>query len=91
MIRTGTTMSISNLIDIIDSGEDSGVELAERKEEFRILLSKLIESLSGFEKNNKLNGKGKINFWLDSKSFGIVECYHHTILHIILDELHENK
>ena len=38
------------MIDIIDSGEDSGVELAERKEEFRILLSKLIESLSGFEK-----------------------------------------
>jgi D-sedoheptulose 7-phosphate isomerase len=48
-------------------------------------------TLSGFEKNNKLNGKGKINFWLDSKSFGIVECYHHTILHIVLDELHENK
>ena len=48
-------------------------------------------TLSGFEKNNKLNGKGKINFWLDSKSFGIVECYHHTILHMILDELHENK
>jgi D-sedoheptulose 7-phosphate isomerase len=48
-------------------------------------------TLSGFENNNKLVNKGNINFWLDAKSYGIVECYHQTILHIILDELHENK
>ena len=39
-----------NLIDIIDTGENTGIGLAERKEEFRILLAKLIESLSDFEK-----------------------------------------
>ncbi|MBA3679569.1 MAG: SIS domain-containing protein [Bacteroidetes bacterium] len=50
-----------------------------------------IITLSGFEKINKLVGKGVINFWLDSSSYGIVECYHQTILHIILDELHANK
>lgn len=50
-----------------------------------------IITLSGFESNNKLVNKGKINFWLDAKSYGIVECYHQTILHIILDELHANK
>ncbi|MDP1801705.1 MAG: SIS domain-containing protein [Bacteroidota bacterium] len=48
-------------------------------------------TLSGFENNNKLVNKGNINFWLDAKSYGIVECYHQTILHIILDELHANK
>ncbi len=48
-------------------------------------------TLSGFNKSNKLNGKGLINFWLDSSSYGIVECYHQTILHVILDELHANK
>ena len=48
-------------------------------------------TLSGFEQNNKLSKKGDINFWLDAKSYGIVECYHQTILHIILDELHANK
>jgi len=48
-------------------------------------------TLTGFNKNNQLFGKGKINFWLDSNSYGIVECYHQTILHIILDELHANK
>ena len=48
-------------------------------------------TLTGFEKNNTLSGKGKINFWLDAKSYGIVECYHQTILHIILDELNANK
>lgn len=50
-----------------------------------------IITLSGFNKSNKLFGKGLINFWLDSSSYGIVECYHQTILHIILDELHASK
>lgn len=48
-------------------------------------------TLSGFNQGNKLSHKGDINFWLDAKSYGIVECYHQTILHTILDELHESK
>lgn len=48
-------------------------------------------TLSGFEHGNRLSNKGDINFWLDVKSYGIVECYHQTILHIILDELHAKK
>lgn len=39
-----------NLSEIIDSGEIDTIDRAERKEEFRILLAKLIESLSSFEK-----------------------------------------
>lgn len=50
-----------------------------------------IITLSGFKSNNKLIEKGTINFWLDASSYGIVECYHQTILHIILDELDATK
>lgn len=39
-----------NLADIMDSGEADSIEKAERKEEFRILLAKLIDGLSDFEK-----------------------------------------
>jgi D-sedoheptulose 7-phosphate isomerase len=50
-----------------------------------------IITLSGFEKENKLVNKGKINFYLDSNSYGIVECYHQTILHTVLDILYHER
>ena len=46
-----------------------------------------IISLSGFRPGNKLSSKGKINFHIPVENFGIVECYHQVILHIILDSL----
>lgn len=46
-------------------------------------------TLSGFGRDNKLSKKGKINFYLDASSYGIVECYHQVILHTILDIIHE--
>jgi D-sedoheptulose 7-phosphate isomerase len=48
-------------------------------------------TLTGFKKDNKLSKKGKINFHLDAESYGIVECYHQTILHTILDCIHEEN
>jgi D-sedoheptulose 7-phosphate isomerase len=54
-------------------------------------INKNVITLSGFKNDNKLITKGKINFYLDSNSYGIVECYHHTILHIILDIIHEKN
>jgi D-sedoheptulose 7-phosphate isomerase len=50
-----------------------------------------IITLSGFKIDNKLSKKGKINFYLNSTSFGIVECYHQTIIHSILDIIHEQN
>lgn len=44
-------------------------------------------SLSGFKANNRLSGKGAVNFHIPVEDFGIVECYHQVILHIILDSL----
>jgi len=76
------------LVAISSSGNSPNINNAV---DFVNKLNGQIITLSGFEKNNKLIGKGLINFWLDASSYGIVECYHQTILHIILDELHANK
>ena len=54
-------------------------------------VNKNVITLSGFKNDNKLVTKGKINFYLDSTSYGIVECYHQTILHTILDIIHEEN
>jgi D-sedoheptulose 7-phosphate isomerase len=76
------------LIAISSSGNSANINNAV---DFVQKLNGQIITLSGFDKNNKLAEKGRINFWLDSTSYGIVECYHQTILHIILDELNANK
>lgn len=47
-------------------------------------------TLSGFSEENQLSKKGKVNFCIPVKNYGIVECYHQVILHIILDSLNEN-
>ncbi|MES2285127.1 MAG: SIS domain-containing protein [Bacteroidota bacterium] len=46
-----------------------------------------IITLSGFKEHNPLSTKGDINFHIAIENFGIVECYHQIILHVILDSL----
>ena len=48
-------------------------------------------TLSGFKENNRLSRVGDINFYLPISNYGIVECYHQVILHIVLDSLNDNK
>lgn len=47
-------------------------------------------TLSAFKSGNTLRQLGDINFHIDVASYGIAECYHQVILHIILDSL-DNK
>jgi D-sedoheptulose 7-phosphate isomerase len=54
-------------------------------------INKHVITLSGFKRDNKLQAKGIINFYLDANSYGVVECYHQTILHTILDIIHEGN
>ena len=42
-------------------------------------------TLSGFSENNNLCKLGKINFWVDSKEYNIVEMTHHIILLLLVD------
>ncbi|WP_421796958.1 SIS domain-containing protein [Haliscomenobacter sp.] len=46
-----------------------------------------IITFSGFNPNNYLCSLGHINFHIDVANYGIVECYHQVLLHIILDSL----
>jgi len=72
------------LIAISSSGESKNITnatLYAKDKNIKII------TLTGFEKNNTLSKLGDINFYLNSKSYGIVECFHQTILHIILDTL----
>jgi D-sedoheptulose 7-phosphate isomerase len=48
-------------------------------------------TLTGFKPENKLRKTGEINFWLDVADFGMVECFHQVILHVILDTVYERK
>ncbi|MBI2449382.1 SIS domain-containing protein [Candidatus Pacearchaeota archaeon] len=48
-----------------------------------------IIALSGFDPKNKLNGKGDYNFHIAVKNYGVVECFHQVILHMVLDKLAE--
>lgn len=72
------------LVVISSSGESRNVinaaKYAKEKGGFVI-------TLSGFEPGNSLSKIGDINFHLGVKSYGIAECYHQVILHIILDSL----
>jgi D-sedoheptulose 7-phosphate isomerase len=43
-------------------------------------------TLSGFKRDNKLKIQGHINFHIDIENYGIVECFHQVILHVLLDD-----
>jgi D-sedoheptulose 7-phosphate isomerase len=42
-------------------------------------------TLSGFEADNPLRGGGAVNFWVSSKSYGLVEGVHTAISHYLTD------
>lgn len=72
------------LIAISSSGNSEnivrGIEKAQEK-------GAGIITLSAFESTNKIATKGDVNFHIPVKSFGIAECFHQVILHVILDEI----
>ena len=45
-------------------------------------------TLSGFDENNALRNKyterALLDFWVDSKDYGVVECVHEIILHSVI-------
>lgn len=50
-----------------------------------IAVDMTVVTLSGFDAENPLRTKGKYNFWVDSRSYGLVEMIHHLILHSMTD------
>ena len=48
-------------------------------------------TFTGFKKDNKLNGRGKINFWVDSLNYNHIENIHQIILLTICDYISKKK
>jgi D-sedoheptulose 7-phosphate isomerase len=44
-------------------------------------------TLTGFGEGNALSKMGAVNFYLNVRNYGMVECFHQVILHVILDSL----
>lgn len=76
------------LVAISSSGNSPNINAAV---DYVNTINKKVITLSGFKQENPLRNKGIINFYLDATSYGIVECYHQTILHTILDIINEER
>ena len=44
-------------------------------------------TLTGFGKNNKLSSLGKVNIWVDSKNYNVVETLHQIFLLQLVENL----
>ena len=76
------------IILISSSGKSKNITnaakfLVERKMKF--------VTFSGFSKNNHLKKIGKINFWVDSKHYNIIEMTHHIWLLAAVDKISKIK
>ncbi len=71
------------LVSISSSGSSENILNATR---YAKSVGGEVVTLSGFKKDNKLRTLGNVNFYVEEESYGIVECIHHTILHIVLDK-----
>lgn len=76
------------LIAISSSGESESILFAVEVAREQCLN---IVTLSGFDPENSLRGRGGVNFYVPSRSYGTVEIAHLAILHSILDEVISDK
>ena len=71
------------LVAISSSGNSPNIvnAIAEANKKGKVI------TLSGFKADNKIKAMGDINFYIKASNYGIVECFHQVILHVILDEI----
>jgi len=72
------------LVAISSSGESKNILNAVS---YANSLNKNVITLSGFKDGNTLSKAGSLNFHLPVSNYGIVECFHQVILHLMLDIL----
>jgi D-sedoheptulose 7-phosphate isomerase len=70
------------LIAISSSGESANIRNAVN---YVNTVNKKVVTLSGFKPGNSLSKMGLVNFQLPVSNYGIVECFHQVILHMVLD------
>lgn len=76
------------LISISSSGESKNILNATN---FAKSQGGKVITLSGFKEQNTLSKLGDLNFHLPVSNYGIVECFHQVILHVLLDNYVEGK
>jgi D-sedoheptulose 7-phosphate isomerase len=50
-----------------------------------------VVTMSGFDSDNPLRSAGELNFWVDSRSYNIVEMTHHIWLVAVIDKIVRDK
>jgi D-sedoheptulose 7-phosphate isomerase len=70
------------LIAISSSGQS--VNILKAVETARASSMKVV-TLSGFQPDNLLRGRGDVNFYVNSNQYGFVEVAHHALIQAILD------
>ena len=72
LVAISSSGQSENILRGVEAGKQKGCEIL---------------ALSGFAPDNPLHGKGSVNFYVSSYSYGHVEVVHHAICHCILDTI----
>lgn len=76
------------LISISSSGNSpnivKGIEAARSK-------GVAVATLSGMSPENRSRRMGDLNFYVPARTYGMVECAHHSLLHCVLDRFLETR
>jgi D-sedoheptulose 7-phosphate isomerase len=75
----------SDLIILISSSGKSPNVI--RAADFALSRGNTLVTFTGFEENNPLRSRGKLNLWVDSRAYNIVEMTHHIWLLAVCDLL----
>ena len=71
LVTISSSGNSPNIIRAIEVARDKGLKVV---------------SFSGMKEDNKSRAQGDLNFWIPSKSYGIVESTHQCLLHCWLDK-----
>jgi len=76
------------LVAISSSGESKNILNAVA---YANSINNNVITLSGFKTGNALSHAGRLNFHLPVSNYGMVECFHQVILHLVLDIITDTK
>ncbi len=90
----GYEYAFSNIIELTLKSKDILIAISSSGHSKNIInavesakqLGSIVITLSGFDSKNNLRKKGDINFWCNSRDYGMVEIAHQFILHNLSDK-----
>ena len=90
----GYEYAFSNIIELTLKSKDILIAISSSGQSKNIIhavesakqLGSIVITLSGFDSKNNLRKMGDINFWCNSRDYGMVEIAHQFILHNLSDK-----